>query len=185
MHAQSGTYVSGPACGSYNASSPSGRNTSAGFPCPWSGYDRWAIIPAAVHVHASRGVRFSNCSFRRLGATAVAFDKGSQNCSVASCFVEDVSGNGVQIGTIDSYNETVSTPTQLKSALFHHTSRTSWLVLVGSGQARRRQRGGRQRRAERGAGVARHLRHHCILLPRHTRLAQRGETPLLRLSLFE
>ena len=107
MHAQSGTYVSGPACGSYNASSPSGRNTSAGFPCPWSGFDRWAIIPAAVHVHASRGVRFSNCSFRRLGATAVAFDKGSQNCSVASCLVEDVSGNGVQIGTIDSYNETV------------------------------------------------------------------------------
>ena len=120
MHAQSGTYVSGPACGSYNASSPSGKNTSAGFPCPWSGFDRWAIIPAAVHVHASRGVRFSNCSFRRLGATAVAFDKGSQNCSVASSLVEDVSGNGVQIGTIDSYNETVSSPTQLKSALFHN-----------------------------------------------------------------
>ena len=123
MHAQSGTYVSGPACGSYNASSPSGKNTSAGFPCPWSGFDRWAIIPAAVHVHASRGVRFSNCSFRRLGATAVAFDKGSQNCSVASSLVEDVSGNGVQIGTIDSYNETVSSPTQLKGALFHHAAR--------------------------------------------------------------
>ena len=169
MHAQSGTYVSGPACGSFNASSPSGKNTSAGFPCPWSGFDRWAIIPAAVHVHASRGVRFSNCSFRRLGATAVAFDKGSQNCSVASSLVEDVSGNGVQIGTIDSYNETVSSRTQLKRALFHHACPPS--RLTGSGQARRRQRGGRQHRAERGAGVARHLRHHRILLPRDTRLA--------------
>ena len=29
---------------------------------------------------------------------------GSQNCSVEACLLEDISGNGVQIGTIDSYN---------------------------------------------------------------------------------
>ena len=86
-------------------------------------------------------MRFRNCTFSRLGATGVAFDRGtherrirsatpdllllrwflpcthnivgrvhpvccvgSQNCSVEACLLEDISGNGVQIGTIDSYN---------------------------------------------------------------------------------
>ena len=106
--AQAGTYVRGPQCGSFNASAPSGKNTSE--PCPGRRFDQWSILPAAVHVHAGRRVSFVNCSFRRLGATGVAFDRGSQNCSVARSVVEDVSGNGIQIGTIDSYN--ISDPTQ-------------------------------------------------------------------------
>ena len=34
MQAQAGTYMRGPACGSYNASDPGGHNNSAGRPCP-------------------------------------------------------------------------------------------------------------------------------------------------------
>ena len=138
--AQAGTYMHGPACGSYNASDPGGHNNSAGHPCPNSGFDKWAITPASVAVHGGQRVRFRNCTFSRLGASGVAFDRGeherrissaplgllllkwfpphehrwlsapcvlcagSQNCSVEACLLEDISGNGVQIGTIDSYN---------------------------------------------------------------------------------
>ena len=100
MQCQSGTYVRGPMCGTFNASDPSGKNTSG--PCPSTGFDKWSILPAAVHVHGGKGVVFRNSTFRRLGATAVAFDRGCQSCSVESSLIEDVSGNGVQIGTIDS-----------------------------------------------------------------------------------
>ncbi len=102
MHCQSGTYVKGPLCGTFNASDPSGKNASG--PCPSRGFDAWAIIPAAVQVHKGRNVVFHNCTFRRLGATGVAFDSGSQNCTVASSLLTDISGNGVQIGQINSYN---------------------------------------------------------------------------------
>jgi hypothetical protein len=104
MQAQAGTYVRGPACGSYNASDPAGSNHSAGHPCPNSGFDRWAVTPAGVAVHGGHRVRFRNCTFSRLGATGLAFDRGSQNCSVEASLLEDISGNGVQIGTIDTYN---------------------------------------------------------------------------------
>ena len=102
MHCQSGTYVKGPACGTFNTSDLSGKNTSG--PCPSRGFDAWEIIPAAVQVHTGRNVVFNNCTFHRLGATGVAFDFGSQNCTVASSLLTDISGNGVQIGQINSYN---------------------------------------------------------------------------------
>ena len=106
MQAQSGTYVHGPACGTFNTSAASGRNNTA---CPYSsqtymgtpntmGCGQWDILPAAVHVHGGARVRFSNCTFQRLGATAVTFDRGSQNCSIAASLIRDVSGNGIQIG---------------------------------------------------------------------------------------
>ena len=102
MHCQSGTYVRGPMCGTFNVSDPSGKNTSG--PCPSRDFDAWAIIPAAVQVHTGRNVVFRSCTFHRLGATGIAFDSGSQNCTVASSLFTDISGNGVQIGQINSYN---------------------------------------------------------------------------------
>ena len=101
-----GTYVKGPQCGTFNASDPSGRNTTA---CPDRGFDQWvrrtdnvhiacavptpaqlqAIIPAAVHVHSSRNVRFENCTFHRLGASGLAFDRGSQNCTGEAKLLSD------------------------------------------------------------------------------------------------
>jgi len=82
--AQAGTYMHGPACGSYNASDPGGHNNSAGHPCPNSGFDKWAITPASVAVHGGQRVRFRNCTFSRLGASGVAFDRGEHERRISS-----------------------------------------------------------------------------------------------------
>jgi hypothetical protein len=134
MQAQAGTYVRSDACGSYNASAPSGKNTSACPPGTRQGFDAWAILPAAVQVHSGVRVRFINSSFVRLGATAVAFDTGSQNCSVASSLVQDVSGNGIQIGTIDTYNISDPTKQDVGNVVIDNTVRNvgrEWLGTCG------------------------------------------------------
>ena len=100
--AWTGTYAHGPVCGTFNSSAASGKNTTDCGRGNW--FDTFPIIPAAIQVHAAHRVRFANCSIAKMGATGIAFDGGSQNCSVASSLVEDVSGNGIQIGSIDTYN---------------------------------------------------------------------------------
>ena len=55
--------------------------------------------PAAVHVRFARGVRFANCQFRALGASALWLAEGVQGAQVQRCHFEDVGANGLMIGT--------------------------------------------------------------------------------------
>ncbi len=54
---------------------------------------------AAVHVRFARGVRFTNCEFRELGASALWIGAGVQGAEVGGCRFEDVGANGLMIGT--------------------------------------------------------------------------------------
>jgi hypothetical protein len=61
-----------------------------------------AGVAAAVHFRAPHDVSFVDCSFHRLGGSALWLDIGAQNCSVTRCTFSDVSGSAVVIGGIGS-----------------------------------------------------------------------------------
>ena len=49
-------------------------------------------VPAVLDFTRSNAISFRNCSFRSLGASALAFGAGSQHCSVSGSSFVDVSG---------------------------------------------------------------------------------------------
>ena len=59
-----------------------------------------AGVAAAVHFRAPHDVSFHECSFRRLGGSALWLDVGAQNCSVTRCTFSDVSGAAVLLGGV-------------------------------------------------------------------------------------
>lgn len=50
------------------------------------------------------GITWSDCTFRRLGNTALYMDKGCQDNEIVGCTFYDGSAGGVQIGDIDMYD---------------------------------------------------------------------------------
>jgi len=64
----------------------------------------WSIkSPGNIVVQDSSNVSFSGCEFSRLGGTGLDFTR-STGCLVDRCFVHDVSGSGIQIGSFDEPN---------------------------------------------------------------------------------
>jgi regulation of enolase protein 1 (concanavalin A-like superfamily) len=92
--------------------------SSATFVTPTSGatwdgipYGSDAVkMPGAVEVHAGHGITFSGDTFTHLGAAGLDMDGGTQNSYVTGNTFTDISGNGVQLGT-------VATPNQSNTAL--------------------------------------------------------------------
>lgn len=69
-----------------------------------------AKMPGAVEMHAGHDVTFSGDTFTHLGAAGLDMDGGTQNSHVTGDSFTDIAGNGVQLGT-------VATPNQSNSAL--------------------------------------------------------------------
>jgi hypothetical protein len=65
-----------------------------------------AGVAAALHFVGAQDVTIANCSFSRLGGSAVWLDRGSRNCSVSYSRFSDVSGAAVLVGSMDQDNET-------------------------------------------------------------------------------
>jgi hypothetical protein len=65
--------------------------------------DCWPLlagIPAAVQFVAARSVRFTRCSFMRLGSGGLLFSEGSRDNVVEACHFRDISGSAVTFGGI-------------------------------------------------------------------------------------
>jgi hypothetical protein len=64
----------------------------------------WVAVPAAIHVHSgSRAVSFAGCKFTRMGASAVMFSGGTQDCEITNSTFNDLSGSAVMLGQVDDW----------------------------------------------------------------------------------
>jgi regulation of enolase protein 1 (concanavalin A-like superfamily) len=62
-------------------------------------------MPSAVEVHAGRNLTFSGDDFTQLGTAGITLDGGSQSDSVTGNAFTDVGGNGIQIGSVSTPNQ--------------------------------------------------------------------------------
>jgi len=58
----------------------------------------WSVVPAAVYLKWAENCTFTNCTFTRLGGSAIWFSAGCNDCSVSDSHFEDISGNAVMVG---------------------------------------------------------------------------------------
>ena len=58
----------------------------------------WRIVPAAVKAEFAENIKFTNCSFQKLGGTGLSLGTACKNCVVENVVFEDISGNGIMIG---------------------------------------------------------------------------------------
>ncbi|MHB8972465.1 MAG: right-handed parallel beta-helix repeat-containing protein [Pirellulaceae bacterium] len=56
--------------------------------------------PANVVCHATKGLRFEQCEFTRLGGAGVDLEYGAQGNIITSCQFHDISGTAVQVGDV-------------------------------------------------------------------------------------
>lgn len=56
------------------------------------------MMPAAVTVDLAEKCEFVNCGFRHLGGSGLWFRQQCRHCGVRRCSLEDISGNGINIG---------------------------------------------------------------------------------------
>lgn len=60
----------------------------------------WVGRPsAAVLVNCADGIRFQQCTFRHMGATALDFHLYTKSCEVKNCLFTDISGNAILAST--------------------------------------------------------------------------------------
>jgi hypothetical protein len=67
--------------------------------CP---FGAWTQIPANVTLSFAHHVRFVHDDFIHLGAAGLTLGDGAQNDLVQGCIFTDISGNGVQLGGVDT-----------------------------------------------------------------------------------
>jgi hypothetical protein len=67
--------------------------------------DTYAMTPGNVHVNSSSDIAFTGCTFRRLGAYAVAANGGSQRISWRHCGFSDTSSGALMLGGVDTCAE--------------------------------------------------------------------------------
>ncbi|CAN5175750.1 hypothetical protein BH11ACT3_BH11ACT3_02030 [soil metagenome] len=83
---------------------PTGGASADGLP-----YGSCAVtMPAAVSVHAGRNLIFAGNVFQHTGTAALTLDGGSQQSSVTGNTFTDIGGNGVQIGSVTTPNQSNS-----------------------------------------------------------------------------
>jgi Right handed beta helix region/Fibronectin type III domain/Kelch motif len=67
--------------------------------CP---YGAWTKEPGNIQFSYDRNISFLNDRFVHLGAAALNLDNGSQDDTIASSVFTDVSGNGIEIGNVNT-----------------------------------------------------------------------------------
>lgn len=60
--------------------------------------DGWNWVPAAIELDLASNCKFNNCVIRHVGGSGIWIREESENCSVTSSHIYDVSGNGVNLG---------------------------------------------------------------------------------------
>ena len=60
----------------------------------------WELMPAAVEVISSSDITVQQSSFRRLGGAGLSIGQGSRDSQVVGCLMDDISGNGIQLGGV-------------------------------------------------------------------------------------
>lgn len=87
--------------------------------------------PAALRFVRAVRCRVENCRLTHLGATALSVEAGSRDCHITGNVVEDVGGNGIQLGEI---NSTSPQPADLvkDNSIAHNTVRHCGVTLRGS-----------------------------------------------------
>lgn len=76
----------------------------------------WSVkTPGNVAVHDSRNVTFSRCEFARMGAAALDVSHSS-GVRVDGCFLHDISGSAIQIG---SFQDALASPGDSYSSVTH------------------------------------------------------------------
>ena len=58
-----------------------------------------ANLPAVIPLNGARNVTFTNCEVAHLGQHAIRLVQGCMNCVVSHCYLHDLGGGGVYIGT--------------------------------------------------------------------------------------
>jgi len=87
--------------------------------------------PAALRFVRAVGCRVENCRLTGLGATAISVEAGSRDCQITGNVVEDVGGNGIQLGEINSKSPK---PADLvkDNTIAHNTVRRCGVTLRGT-----------------------------------------------------
>jgi hypothetical protein len=89
----------------YQVTGPDGYSRQAlcdlvpGGACP---YGAWTQAPGNLRFTFAHDVQFLNDNFIHLGAAGLAFGDGAQRDIVQGCIFTDISGNGVQLGGVDT-----------------------------------------------------------------------------------
>jgi regulation of enolase protein 1 (concanavalin A-like superfamily) len=63
-------------------------------------------MSAAVEVHAGHDITFSGNTFTAMGTSGITYDGGTKNSAITGNSFTDIGGNGVQIGSVSSPNQT-------------------------------------------------------------------------------
>jgi hypothetical protein len=89
----------------YQVTGPDGYSRQAlcnlvpGGTCP---YGAWTQAHGNISLSFAHHVQFLNDDFIHLGAAALTLGDGAQNDTVEGCIFTDISGNGVQLGGVDT-----------------------------------------------------------------------------------
>ena len=67
--------------------------------CP---YSAWTPAPGNLELHFARNIQFLHDAFVHLGAAGLSLGDGAQNDLVEGCIFTDISGNGVELGGVDT-----------------------------------------------------------------------------------
>jgi chitodextrinase len=95
------------AASSYNWSPASFVTPSSGKTWNNTPYGSQAVLmPDAVEFHTARNVSFVRNTFTHLGAAGLGLDQGSQHNNVVGNVMTDISGNGLQMGSVADPNAT-------------------------------------------------------------------------------
>jgi hypothetical protein len=63
------------------------------------------LMPDAVEFHAARNIGFVRNTFTHLGAAGLGLDQGSRHNNVVGNVMTDISGNGLQVGSVADPNQ--------------------------------------------------------------------------------
>lgn len=87
--------------------------------------------PAALRFVRAVNCRMENCRLAHLGATGLSIEAGSRGCQITGNVVEDVGGNGIQLGEINSISPQ---PADLvkDNTIAHNTVRRCGVTLRGA-----------------------------------------------------
>ncbi|MEV6115789.1 discoidin domain-containing protein [Streptomyces sp. NPDC052109] len=64
------------------------------------------VMPEAVEFHAARNISFARNTFVHLGGAGLGLDQGSRHNHVIGNVMTDISGNGLQVGSVSDPNQT-------------------------------------------------------------------------------
>lgn len=77
------------------------------------------------------GVNFTDCTFTKLGNTALFMRLGSQDNLVQGCAFYDISGGGIQVGEVDMYNPDNFMPTDERYLMRNNDIINNYIHHIG------------------------------------------------------